>query len=280
MAVLGSGSRGNCTLLTCHLPQQSPRHLLLDAGLSPRQTNLRLARFGLSLGDIELILLTHLDRDHFGTTWPNACKKNNIQIHCSRKHYRRSSARLEMGSLMEAFDGPFALFDHLEVETVNFAHDALGSVGYVIDAGSARIGFATDLGCVPSTLYERFVSLDLLAIESNYDYEMQIDSGRPRYLTDRIMGGRGHLSNVQALEAIERVAARSVLQHIVLLHLSQDCNCPKLLSAFYQSTAPHLADRLHLSEQQSATSLIQVMASQQPRPTPATSLRPAQPMLF
>jgi len=50
---------------------------------------------------------------------------------------------------------------------------------FLIEGFNCRIGYATDLGRVTRELIERFVDLDMLAIESNYDPQMQFDSARP-----------------------------------------------------------------------------------------------------
>ena len=138
---------------------------------------------------------------------------------------------------MTLFDRPFMLFDEVDVDPVLLAHDTLGSVGYVLDACGVRIGFATDLGRVPRLLLDRFVNLDVVLFESNYDRTMQIRSDRPAYLKRRIMGGAGHLSNEQSFEAVRRIAARSKLSHIVLLHLSRQCNDPAIISHHYAQHA-------------------------------------------
>ena len=87
--------------------------------------------------------------------------------------------------------------DEVVVHPVVLPHDRLGTNGFVIDAGGVRVGYATDLGHVPAQLFDRFRDLDVLAIELNYDVQMQLTSGRPWFLRYCIMGGAGHLSNDQ-----------------------------------------------------------------------------------
>ena len=96
----------------------------------------------------------------------------------------------------------------------------------------------------------RFSDLDSIALESNYDRQMQFDSARPWFLKRRIMGGHGHLSNLQALAAIRKLLDRSrrLPDHIVLLHRSQECNCPHLVRQIF-SADPRIASRLTLAEQ-------------------------------
>ena len=144
----------------------------------------------------------------------------------------------------------FSLLDALTCEPVLFAHDQLGSHGFVVEGFGYRIGYATDLGHVPSYFFDRFCDLDFIALEANYDSQMQAASSRPAFVKRRIMGGRGHLSNVQALAAIRKLLNRTqrLPDHIVLLHRSQECNCPDLVSKLF-STDKRIASRLTLAQQ-------------------------------
>jgi phosphoribosyl 1,2-cyclic phosphodiesterase len=145
---------------------------------------------------------------------------------------------------------PFSPIDGLTCDPIQFAHDRLGSHGFVVDGFSYRIGYATDLGRVPSYLFDRFRDLDCIALESNYDPQMQAYSGRPLFLRRRITGGHGHLSNPQAFAAIRKILdrARRLPDHIVLLHRSQECNCPELLHSLFSSDK-RIAPRLTLAQQ-------------------------------
>ena len=162
-------------------------------------------------------------------------------------------------ALVVPFDGrAFSPIDGLCANPIPLAHDRMGSHGFVIEGFGVRVGYATDLGRVPQRLIEHFGELDLLAIESNYDPQMQMDSARPWYLKNRIMGGSGHLSNVQALQAIRMILDRCEQRatrmpaHIVLLHRSRECNCPKLLRETFCED-PRIARRLTLAEQSERT---------------------------
>jgi len=151
------------------------------------------------------------------------------------------------------------------------AHDDLGSVGLVIEHAGLRLGFATDLGRVPAALIDHFSGIDALALESNYDRAMQVESARPPFLKRRIMGGAGHLSNAQALEAVCRIDARAGLSHVALLHLSQECNEEGLVRALYQREAPHLLERLTITHQRQPSPLLEVKRAQPRLARPAGS---------
>jgi phosphoribosyl 1,2-cyclic phosphodiesterase len=68
-------------------------------------------------------------------------------------------------------------------------------------------------------------------------------------LKNRITGGAGHLSNRQCAEAVARIAPR---EHVVLLHLSRDCNRPELAAAAHAGASY----RLTVASQESPTARI------------------------
>jgi phosphoribosyl 1,2-cyclic phosphodiesterase len=240
--------------------------MLIDAGLGPRTTAKRMNGTGISLQDIRAICLTHLDSDHFSPSWLGTILNRGIHLFCHR-HKRDDLLETLEHEAVERLVHPFddAAFEPLEsvqVRAVALSHDRTGSHGFVIEAGDCRIGYATDLGHVPTGFFDAFADLDLIALESNYDRDMQLGSIRPAFLKKRIMGGAGHLSNAQALEAVrtllDRAARRGKMPaHIVLLHRSRQCNCPKLLRRLFEQDH-RIARRLTLAEQYARTDWLRV----------------------
>ena len=229
-----------------------------NAEIGPRTTASRLAGTGVSLSDISAVCLTHLDRDHFNLNWIPTLIRLGIHVHCA-------SHRVPLLLQLAEYEGlsdlvyPFAdsLFEPVPdvfASTVRLAHDHEGSHAFLFEGFGTRVGFATDLGAVPGNLIERFCGVDLLAIESNYDSDMQMVSSRPLYLKQRIMGGRGHLSNVQAMAAVKAILDRCERQghrlprHVLLLHRSLQCNCPSIVRELF-SQDRRLRERLVLTEQ-------------------------------
>lgn len=255
--VLGSGSKGNCTVLLLEEENQTTC-VLLDCGLSPRATRKALVPLGLTFDDVDAILLTHLDGDHFHQGWVKVLSHHYKPVHVHKSHRGTALRRGVNGLCLNMFDDVFTLNESINIEPVLMAHDQLGTVAYVLQHAEHRLGFATDLGHVPEYFYDHFVQLDALAIESNYDREMQLASNRPMFLKQRIMNGSGHLSNEQSLEAVLRIAQQSSLSQVVLLHLSQQCNHPRQVKALYAEQAPELLDRLTITHQRCATPLLPV----------------------
>jgi phosphoribosyl 1,2-cyclic phosphodiesterase len=265
MCVLASGSSGNCTAV------RTPSGvMLIDAGLGPRTTAKRLHGTGVCVVDVSAICLTHLDHDHFNRNWVGAILARGVGIFC---HLNRvddllrtalgthpdSEQLAQLQSLIQPFNGePFEPLPGVEIRPILLAHDRLGSSGFVVSGFGHRVGFATDLGRVPDALFEEFCDLDVLAIESNYDHRMQVESPRPWFLKQRIMGGSGHLSNQQAFDTVRTILNRCEASgtrlpaHIVLLHRSRECNCADLLRRLFCRDV-RIASRLVLAEQHERT---------------------------
>ena len=277
ICVLGSGSSGNCTIV-----RVGGCVMLIDAGLGPRTVARRMDGTGIQLDDVRCIVLTHLDGDHFRPSWHDTILKRHIDVYCpvgmtqsmneSLRRYRlgltlaglRRQGRVHTFS-QRPFRLPLSSHFSVQIQPVRLPHDAKGTYGLVVDDGSYRLGHATDLGHVPEPLVKAMMNVDVLAIESNYDLAMEQSSSRPPALKRRIMGGRGHLSNEQAFEAIGRIVTGSQRppHHIVLLHLSRQCNDPKIVQRLYDKH-PTLARRLCITNQYQRTGWLTVNARRRP----------------
>lgn len=262
LCVLASGSSGNCSML------RTPGGVvLIDAGLQPRTAAKRMDGTGVVLSDVAAVCVTHLDRDHFSSAWAKWAMEHHVPIYCHRDcaesciAYVTRDFELEPAGVarfrdcLRTFDEScFEPVPGLRFTAIHLPHDREGSHGFVVDGFGCRLGYATDFGHVPPDLFDHFDDLNLLAIESNYDPSMQHESSRPAFQKQRIMGGAGHLSNEQAFDAVRAILDRSAERgtrtpsHIVLLHRSRQCNCPKRVREIF-SRDRRILPRLVLAEQ-------------------------------
>lgn len=226
LCVLASGSSGNCSLLRVRSETGRPlRTVLIDAGLSPTRTRRLLSERGVPLAEVDDILLTHLDADHFHPGWARVrdCRAT-LRLH--RRHLGKAQRRGLLLRRNEPFSGPFEMGSPLRVEPVLMSHDDLGVAAFRIETVHGdTLGYATDLGRTTDELTGHLAGVGLLAIESNYCPEMQAASDRPAFLKRRITGGAGHLSNQQCAHAVHAIDPAGP---VVLLHLSRQCNTPEL----------------------------------------------------
>lgn len=265
--VLGSGSAGNCSALLLHYPNKpKPRVILIDLGLGLRDTEHRLRAADLALHMVDHIIITHFDTDHFRPVWTNRLRKMRATVHFHLNHWPHANRAGALEFKHEAFDHDnkstktLKLAPGCTVHPLTLAHDAEGTTGFRFDTAAGRLGFATDLGRVPPHLLKSFNNLTLLALESNYCPQLQEASNRPYFLKQRIMGGRGHLSNEQSFDAVRHIEKHSPdLRKIVLLHLSRECNSPGRILNLY-TKHPGLSRKLIITNQTKPINWINVDA--------------------
>jgi phosphoribosyl 1,2-cyclic phosphodiesterase len=240
--VLASGSSGNAALV-----EAGGFGLLIDCGLPPRILTSRLAEVGASWTSINAVILTHTHSDHWKDHTLGDLRSRRIPLwgHPAQfDHLMTVSASFEplyRARLTNAYqeNHPHFLCEQLSVRPIRVSHDSDPTFAFRIDGRDSlgiawSIGYASDLGCASPELIEAFAGVDILAIEYNHDVKMERASPRPKYLVDRVLSDHGHLSNDQAAQVTNAVAARSgegFPSHLVQLHLSRDCNRPELASA-------------------------------------------------
>ncbi len=204
-------------------------------GLGLRRTHAELARLGLALDDAFAVILTHLDTDHWNPGWARWLP-SRTRILAHRRHVEYGTRWGALPRRAEPLDDALELPGGVTALPTLLSHDSLGVTTLRFELpGGDSLGFATDVGHVSPSLVERLAGVAVLAIESNYCPRMQAASDRPWWLKQRIMGGSGHLSNEQCADAVARIAPT---RHVVLLHLSRDCNRPDV-AAEHHRRAPY-----------------------------------------
>jgi phosphoribosyl 1,2-cyclic phosphodiesterase len=223
---LGSGSSGNATLVEATSGITTTR-LLIDAGFSLRELELRLARAGLEPCDIDAVFVTHEHSDHVGCALTLA-ERHGVSIWMSRGTWRAIGATVMPAHLRFARDGEIIEMGDLELRPFTVAHDAAEPLQLRCSDGRACLGVLTDLGSLTEHMRENIAGCDALILECNHDDALLAASRYPPSLKARIGGRYGHLSNALALELLGGgIAAR--LKHLVAAHLSRENNSPALV---------------------------------------------------
>lgn len=220
-ASLGSGSRGNATLV-----QSGATVLMVDCGFSVSETESRLARLGIVPGDIDSILVTHEHTDHASGVARFALR-HRISVRCTPG---TREACLKYGfETAQVFDSHARLtLGDIEVTPVTVPHDAREPTQFLFDGGQHRFGLLTDVGSLTPHIRRMFSGCAALLLECNHDRDMLEDGPYPPSLKARVGGPLGHLSNAQAADLL-RSLDKQWLQHLVAAHLSDKNNTPALV---------------------------------------------------
>ncbi len=223
VCVLASGSSGNCIYVGA-----GSAHLLIDAGLSGRETARRLEEIGVKLAEIQAVCLTHEHNDHIaGLSVLHS--RHGIALYANAGTAAAVRLKDKLSDLTWHIFSTGAAFKIGEIVLEPFAvsHDAYEPVGFIIKYGANRVGIVTDIGISTHLVRERLKGCCMLIVESNHDQELLSSARRPWSLKQRIAGRQGHLSNQHAAELIAGIAGPHLSQ-VFLSHLSDDCNRPEL----------------------------------------------------
>ena len=226
VCLLASGSRGNSTLI-----EVDNCRLLIDAGLSGKETERRLARLGLCCDDLDAILVTHEHHDHIGGIGPLA-RRHQLPVYIDSRTCSAIPRLGKIPNLCEFDAGDSFVFRNLLISSFSTTHDAVNPVGFTIDSHEGKIGYATDLGISTRLIAECLQQCRVLILEANHDEQMLLDGDYPWSLKQRIRSRHGHLSNGQASRLFEETGWTG-LEALFLAHLSEENNCVKLVSELF-----------------------------------------------
>jgi phosphoribosyl 1,2-cyclic phosphodiesterase len=245
-ASLGSGSRGNATLV-----EAGRTRLLVDCGYALREVEHRLGALGLSTEALDAILVTHEHADHVRGVGPVA-RRCGIPVWTSAGTARASAlGDLPCLQLFASHAGAFRIGD-IEVAPFAVPHDAREPCQFVFAAHGRRLGMLTDAGHITPHIVDSLCGVDALLLECNHDGDMLARGPYPPPLRARVGGHLGHLSNAQAARLLQRID-HGRLSHLVAGHLSEKNNHPDLAAAALLAVSVRLAPRLSILCQDSVS---------------------------
>ena len=228
---LASGSKGNAT---CVLGAGGG--VLVDCGLSRRETLRRLAAAGVDRRRIQAVLLTHEHTDHVRGA-ARVAAALDAPLLMTAGTARASGLGALPGARLLAPGVPVNVAG-MTVLPVATSHDAAEPCAYRLADRHGAVLLATDLGTADDLPAAALAGLDTLLVEANHDPDLLRDGPYPAFLKARIAGPRGHLSNRQGGELVARVRRHSPrLSTVVLAHLSEKNNRPELALAGARAAA-------------------------------------------
>jgi phosphoribosyl 1,2-cyclic phosphodiesterase len=230
-ASLGSGSEGNALLVAAGTngatPGTSQTQVLMDCGFGLQDTLMRLARLGVSAGQLSGIVVTHEHGDHISGV-ARLARKFDLPVWLTHGTLRSQAKAFAGIADIREIDPQmsFAIGD-IEITPYSVPHDAAEPVQFVFSDGVRRLGVLTDTGHGTAHIDQMLSGCDALVLECNHDSGMLMNSDYPYSLKQRVGGRFGHLNNQEAAGILARLD-KSRLQHLIAAHLSRRNNMPEL----------------------------------------------------
>ncbi|MVN89980.1 MBL fold metallo-hydrolase [Mucilaginibacter aquatilis] len=229
---LNSGSNGNC-----YYVGNKQEAVLIDVGISCREVERRMLRLGLNIQKVKAIFISHEHSDHIrGLTVLSKKYQIPVYITAATMHYGRLFLESHLVIPFKAYEP--VLIGGLKVNAFPKYHDAAEPHSFLVSCCNVNVGVFTDIGATCQHLIKHFNQCHAAFLEANYDEAMLASGSYPYHLKKRISGGRGHLSNHQALELFKQHRPQ-FMSHLLLAHLSKDNNCPDVARNMF---LPHAQD--------------------------------------
>jgi len=244
-ASLGSGSRGNATLV-----QSEDTLILIDCGFAVKEIERRCMGLGVSPKDISAILVTHEHADHIRGVGP-AARRYDLPVWMTHGTAHASDCGKMQRRNFSSHNGSFTI-GSIRIEPIPVPHDAREPSQFIFHFKQRRLGLLTDLGSVTSHISEILGPLDAMILEANHDPDMLKNGPYPASLKSRVGGDYGHLSNQQAADLLRQMD-HGRLQHLAIGHISEKNNTHALVQDQMLSVEGLQQENLNYLRQDCAT---------------------------
>lgn len=247
--IIASGSKGNCAVV---LSEQA--NIIIDMGISYLTLKRSLEEDSLSLNNFTGILITHCHKDHTnGLT--SLIKHTKLKVYIPEKMYDSLKEYISRDDCI-FIDDNFSIKD-LNIELIHTSHDAPSSVGYIIENNGKSLVYVTDTGYINRKFLAKMVGKDCYIIESNHDEKMLMDGPYPRFLKERVISDKGHLSNITTSKYLKKIIGSNT-KTIVLAHLSETNNTQELAYTTVKESLEGKELNIIVAKQHESSSIIEV----------------------
>ena len=220
VTVLASGSKGNSTLIDC-----GEQKFLVDVGISCKQITDRLKQVSILPEQLGGVLITHEHSDHIKGL-PVFTRKYGLPIFANEKTWQNIRYKNELNRSNCRLLPKLLISGNLKITPFSIPHDAAAPVGYIFETCHSKCTYLTDVGFITDEIRSNVENTDVIVLESNHDEDMVRQGIYPQALKQRILGTKGHLSNISAAWLLAKMS--KLPKEIFLAHLSQENNLPSL----------------------------------------------------
>ena len=220
LIILASGSKGNAAYIS-----DQKTSLLVDAGLSGREIERRLAVRNIKPDSLDAILVTHEHRDHIQGAGVLS-RRYDLPVYINKKTAAAAGIMGRVDHLENFKCGTSFQIKSLTIHPFSISHDAVDPSGFTISSNGTKIGIATDLGIATAVVKLHLADCSGLVVEANHDPTMLIQGPYPWDLKQRVRSRHGHLSNQDTGELLQELT-HAGLSHVILAHLSEINNTPQ-----------------------------------------------------
>ncbi|RTL59839.1 MAG: MBL fold metallo-hydrolase [Sphingobacteriales bacterium] len=255
---INSGSNANCYYVGNH-----NEAVLIDAGLSCRETEKRMKLLGLTMDKVKAIFVSHEHTDHINGI-NSICKKYKLPVYITASTHKQSGLYIQQELIHHFEHNKPVATGSLTVTPFTKYHDATDPYSFLVSNESVNVGIITDIGHACKEVIKAFKKCDAVFLESNYCEDMLVNGSYPYHLKKRISSDLGHLSNKQALELFLRHKSKH-LQLLILSHLSQNNNKPEIVESLFK---PHAGNvKILVASRYAASEVFYVEANGKHTPT-------------
>lgn len=225
---IASGSNGNCTLI-----ETSEHRILVDIGLSARNTEKLLSAKGIDPRTITAVCVTHEHTDHTSGVgvWARRYKVPILATPGTWQGMAKTIGEVPGEMCFELQRGKNYKMSGLTLSVIPTSHDANSPCGYAVESEGCKAAVVTDTGIVTEEIIRHLAESDICVFESNHDVQMLKNGPYPASLKARIRSRYGHLSNTTCGETIALLREYNKKGIFLLGHLSDENNTPSLALA-------------------------------------------------
>lgn len=230
ISMLASGSSGNVTYI------ETPKtKILVDAGLSGKKIEGLMSKIGKSLHDVEHLLVTHEHVDHIQSVGVLA-RKYGMNVYANEQTWSEMSSSIGNIPLEQKIIFPMGktiTIEDIDILSFGVSHDAIAPQFYTFRKDNKQFAMLTDTGYVSDKIKKELIDADVYLMESNHDVDLLRAGSYPWSTKQRILGDKGHLSNVDGALALSEMIG-SATKKVYLGHLSRENNIKSLAKQTFE----------------------------------------------